>query len=215
MARELRRHGPKSVCSDSEVIAICLIGKCCGWDPETELLLQIQLHRDKVPIVPEECRFNRRRRQLMLIINQIHRMMRMRIVLSQNPPCVIDSLPIPVVQFRLATYSRGDWPAHRADCDKILSRKATIFGYRLQLITTARGLNLDFPLAPASVNDLTVGHQLPAQHTNRRVIGDKVYFKAPLALHRPPPAKKMRSVHTSARYSDISPLMSLSRMSRA
>ena len=34
----LRRPGPKPACSDSELIAICLIGECLGWDVETELL---------------------------------------------------------------------------------------------------------------------------------------------------------------------------------
>ena len=125
---ELRRPGPKPACSDSEMIAICLIGECLGWDVETELLSHMQAHQDKFPILPEQSRFNRRRRQLQFVINRIRQMMLARIDLSRDGHCVIDSLPIPVVQFHLAPDSRGDWTAHGANFGKITSRKDMIFG---------------------------------------------------------------------------------------
>ena len=40
LAGQLRRPGPQPLCSDSELIAICLIGECRRWDLETELLCQ-------------------------------------------------------------------------------------------------------------------------------------------------------------------------------
>ena len=178
---ELRRPGPKPACSDSEMIAICLIGECLGWDVETELLSHMQAHRDKFPVLPEQSRFNRRRRQLQFVINRIRQMMLARIDLSQDGHCVIDSLPIPVVQFHLAPYARGDWTAHGANFGKVPSRKETIFGYKLHLLTTAGGLILDFELAPASVFDLTVGRELLAQHSDCHVIGDKAYISAEVA----------------------------------
>jgi len=33
----LRRPGPKPACSDSEMIAICPVGECLGWDVETDV----------------------------------------------------------------------------------------------------------------------------------------------------------------------------------
>ena len=147
------------------MIAICLIGECLGWDVETELLSHMQAHRDKFPILPGQSRFNRRRRQLQFVINRIRQMLLARIDLSQDGHCVIDSLPIPVVQFHLAPYARGDWPAHGADFGKVPSRKETIFGYKLHLLTTASGLILDFELAPASVSIASgwgsISHLLP------------------------------------------------------
>ena len=56
----LRRPGPEPECSDSELIAICLVGECLGWDEETELLSHMQAHKDEFPILPEKSRFNRR-----------------------------------------------------------------------------------------------------------------------------------------------------------
>ena len=43
---QLRRPRPEPECSDSELIAICLVGECLGWDVETELLSHMQAHQD-------------------------------------------------------------------------------------------------------------------------------------------------------------------------
>ena len=178
LASKLRRPGPPPACSDSELIAICLIGECRGWKVETELLSHMQAHRDKFPILPDQSRFNRRRRQLMMVINEIRRRMLARIVLSHDQHCVIDSLPIPVVQFHLAPSARRDWLAHDADFGYISSRKEMIFGYKLHILSTVGGLILDFELAAASIGDLAIGRELLEDHYNRIVIGDKAYISA-------------------------------------
>ncbi len=181
LERHLRRPGPKPACSDSELIAICLIGECLGWDVETELLNHMQAHRDKFPILPKQSRFNRRRRNLMAIMNEMRRMMLAQIDLFRDQHCVLDSLPIPVVQFHLAPQSRGDWPAHGANYGKVTSKKMTIYGFKLHMLITKGGLILDFELAPASVGDLAIGRELLQEHHNRIVIGDKAYVSAPVA----------------------------------
>ncbi len=178
---DLRRPGPKPACSDSELIAICLIGECLGWDVETELLSHMQAHRDKFPILPKQSRFNRRRRNLMWIINEMRRMMLAQMDLFGDEQCVLDSMPIPVVQFHLAPQSRGDWSAHGANYGKVSSKKMTVFGFKLHMLITIGGLILDFELAPASVGDLAIGRELLEEHCNRIVIGDKAYISAAVA----------------------------------
>ena len=98
--------------------------------------------------------------------------------LAQDRQCVIDSLPVPAVQFHLVPTSTGDWRAHGADFGKVPTKKITIFGYKLHLLITLGGLILDFELAPASANDLTVGFELLAEHTDLVVVGDKGYLSA-------------------------------------
>jgi hypothetical protein len=98
--------------------------------------------------------------------------------LSQDRQCVIDSLPIPVVQFHLVPGSSGEWPAYGANFGRIESKKETIFGYKLHLLITLGGLILDFELAPASASDGAVGFELLAEHTDLTVIGDKAYLSA-------------------------------------
>ena len=55
---------------------------------------------------------------------------------AQDGPCVIDSLPVPVVQFHLVPASTGDWDAHGATFGRCATKKQTIYGYRLHLLIT-------------------------------------------------------------------------------
>lgn len=178
LAPFLKRPGPKPVCSDSELIAMALIGECKGWDMETDLLSNWKSHRDLFPHIPSQSRFNRRRRNLMFIINWIRRILLSWIDVAQDNQCVIDSLPIPVVNFHLVPSSTGDWSAYEARFGKVSSKKETIFGYKLHLLVTMGGVILDFALAPANATDLNAGLDILFEHTDLNVIGDKAYISA-------------------------------------
>jgi hypothetical protein len=98
--------------------------------------------------------------------------------LAQDRQCVVDSLPVPVVQFYLVPTSTGDWAAHGATFGKVPSKKETIFGYKLHLLVTLGGVILDSELAPANATELSVGFELLTGHFNLTVIGDKGYISA-------------------------------------
>ena len=154
----LRRPGPPPTsCSDSELIAMAIIGECRGWDLETDLLSQWAAHRALFPSLPSQSRFNRRRRNLMQVFNLIRRMIVRVLDVAQDPKTVIDSLPIPVVGFHLAPAAHGDWAEHGASYGWCASKKETIYGYKLHLLVTVGGVILDFELAPAHAGDLPVG----------------------------------------------------------
>ena len=93
---------------------MAIVGECRGWDVETEMLSYWQEHRDMFPHIPSQSRFNRRRRNLMLAFNLIRRTVLQWMDVAQDTQCVIDSLPIPVVQFYLVPSSTGDWQAYEA-----------------------------------------------------------------------------------------------------
>lgn len=172
------RPGPKPECSDSELITMALVGECRGWDIETEMLSQWQEHSDLFPVIPTQSRFNRRRRNLMQAFNWIRLAVLRTLDLAYDRQCVIDSLPIAVVQFYLVPSSTGDWRAYGASFGKVPSKKETIFGYKLHLLITLGGLILDFELAPANVTDLEIGFELLNEHTDLEVLGDKGYISA-------------------------------------
>lgn len=174
----LKRPGPEPECSDSELIAMTLIGECKGWDLETDLLSNFKDYRDLFPVIPSQSRFNRRRRKLMYTFNLIRRIVLSWLDVAQEKQCVIDSLPIPAVQFHLVPSSTGEWPAYGADFGKVSSKKQTFFGYKLHLLVTISGVILDFELAPASATDLEVGFELLTEHTDLQVTGDKAYISA-------------------------------------
>ena len=173
-----KRPGPKPLCSDSELITMALVGECRGWDVETEMLSQWKGHRDLFPHIPSQSRFNRRRRNLMMAFNLIRRAVLQMLDLALDQQCVIDSLPVPVVQFYLVPSSTGDWKAHGSTYGKVSSRNETIFGYKLHLLITMGGLILDFELAPANATDMNVGFEMLSEHTDLNVLGDKAYISA-------------------------------------
>lgn len=173
-----KRPGPAPECPDSELLAMALIGECRGWDVETEMLSHWQEHRDLFPKIPTQSRFNRRRRGLMQAFNLIRRFILQSLDLAQDRQCIIDSLPLPVVQFYLVPASSADWKASGATFGVVPSKKQTIFGYKLHLLIAMNGTILDFTLAPANEFDLEVGFQLLSEHTDLQVLGDKAYISA-------------------------------------
>ncbi|HEX9839694.1 MAG TPA: IS982 family transposase [Anaerolineales bacterium] len=173
-----KRPGPKPDCSDSELMAMALIGECRGWDVETEMLSYWQEHRDLFPKIPTQSRFNRRRRGLMHAFNMIRQVILQSLDVAGDRQCVIDSLPLPVMQFYLVPSSSGAWKASGSTFGKVPSRKQTIFGYKLHLLIAMNGVILDFELAPANEFDLEVGFELLSAHTDLQVLGDKAYISA-------------------------------------
>jgi hypothetical protein len=180
-----KRPGPAPECPDSELLAMALIGECRGWDLETEMLSQWQEHRDLFPVIPTQSRFNRRRRGLMQGFNLIRRVILPCLDVAQDRQCVVDSLPVPMVQFRLVPFapSSSGWKAYGSTFGKVPSKKQTIFGYKLHLLIAMNGVILDFALAPANECDLEVGFELLAEHTDLHVLGDKAYISAEKAAY--------------------------------
>lgn len=178
LAPFFKRPGPEPVCSDSELIAMSLIGECRGWHMETDLLSCMGEYRRLFPHIPSQSRFNRRRRNLMKGVNLIRQAILRSLDLSQDSQCIIDSLPVPAVQFHLVPSSTGDWKAYGAAFGKVTTKKQTIFGYRLHLLISLGGLILDFELTPANTTDLEAGFELLSEHTDLEVLGDKGYISA-------------------------------------
>jgi hypothetical protein len=141
-------------------MTMTLVGECRGWALETELLSYWREHRALFPHIPTQSRFNRRRRNLMQGFNLMRCVLLRALDLAQDRQCVIDSLPLPVVQFHLVPGAKGEWAAYGAAYGKVPSKKQTIYGYKLHLLITLEGVILDFELAPANASDLAVGELL-------------------------------------------------------
>jgi hypothetical protein len=176
-----QRPGPQPECSDSELITMAVVGECREWDKETNLVSEWRNYTHLFPSQPERSRFNRRRRNLMGGINHIRRMMLAVLDVAQDTQCVIDSLPLPVVQFHLVPSSTGDWAAHGATFGYCATKKQTIFGYRLHLLITVGGTILDFELTSADTDEREAARDLLDDKRDLVVIGDKGFISAALA----------------------------------
>ena len=182
VASRFARPGPAPACSDSELLTMIVVGECCGWDQETDLLSHWQRHRDLFPIIPDRTRFNRRR-HLMLALKEVRRVLLGRLDLAADRQCAIDSLPVPVMRFHLVPSSRAtsQWRAHGATFGKVASKKQTIFGDKLHLLVTLNGLIRDFTLAPGNEPDVDVGAEVLTEHADLVALGDKGYISQPVA----------------------------------
>jgi len=114
----------------------------------------------------------------MQAINLIRQVILRSLDLSRDNQCLIDSVPIPALQFHLVPSSSGDWKAFQATYGKAITKKQTFFGYRLHLLITMSGVILDFSLTAANCPDLEAGFELLEEHTDLEVLGDKAYISA-------------------------------------
>jgi hypothetical protein len=153
-----------------------IVGECRGWDMETEMLSHWRDHRALFPRLPSQSRFNRRRRNLAWLVNLMRRSILAVLDVAQDRTTVIDSLPVPVVNFHLVPASTADWDVHGATFGKVPTKKQTIYGYKLHLLLTLGGVIVDFELAGAHASDLTMGAELLTDHRDLTVIGDKGYI---------------------------------------
>ena len=170
------RPGPEPECSDSELIAMTLIGECRGWREETDLLANFGERRHLFPVVPSQSRYNRRRRNLAEGFNLVRRAVLSMLDLAADRQCAIDSLPVPVVGFHLAPSASRGWACSGATFGRVASKKQTIYGYKLHLLATLGGVILDFELAPANVSELEAGEELLRGHADLDAYGDKGYI---------------------------------------
>lgn len=175
------RPGPAPLCSDSELLTMTLIGECCGWDEETELVARWRAYTHLFPRQLERSRFNRRRRALWLGCNCLRQLVLRLLDVAQERQCAIDSLPVPVVSFHLVPGAGREWAGHDAAFGVVSSKHQWIYGYKLHLLVTLGGVILDFTLAPANAPEAQVGAALLAEHSDLVVVGDKGYLHAGLA----------------------------------
>ena len=176
-----QRPGPQPDCSDSELLTMAIVGECREWDKETNLLAEWRAYPHLFPILPERSRFNRRRRNLAAAFNHIRQMALAVLDLAQDKQCVIDSLPIEVVQFHLVPSSTGDWAAYGATFGPCPTKNQTMYGYRLHLLITAGGTILDFELTSANADERDAARDLLLDKRDLTVIGDKGFISHPLA----------------------------------
>lgn len=173
------RPGYPSEFSDSEVIALALISELMGTDKESRFLSFVRSnYLGLFPLLPERSRFNRRRRNLGLAINEVRRVLVQRMDLDADSWRIIDSLPVPVAAFCRAPQAKH-WGAYGANFGKVASKKLTIFGFKLHFMVTLKGVVSDFVLAPANEADLRLVWDVTEGRWQLVVIGDKGYISEP------------------------------------
>jgi len=192
-----RRRGPKPQHDDSVIITIALIAEYWfSGDEEKALAFVRQYHADLWSTgIPDQGRFNVRRRQLTLVMEEVRRLLRDR-WRAQRPRSaqqatsfaeadldarirLVDSAPV-----ILASRPRGgrsslvDPEERRHWFGVCTSQQFRFFGARFHATVDLDQMLDEWVLAPASYSDLKVLPALCDGHTNLIYIGDKGYVSA-------------------------------------
>jgi IS5 family transposase len=177
-----RLHKEKAKLSDSKIITISILGEMTSNDSEKAWLSFVAKNmRDLFPNMCERSRFNRVKRNLVLVIEHV------RISLNQYLlPCsdnlrIVDSAPLQVCEFGRARYCRL-FSCHGASYGVCPSKKQTYYGYKFHALCTDNGVISDFIITPANVDDKAAVWELVEQYNRHLLlISDKGYISTRLA----------------------------------
>ena len=170
-----RKNAEMLKMSDEEIITIAVVGELMGIDSETAWYnFCVKNLSDLFPIFCDRTRFNRIRRNLQVVINEIRK--EINRLVQPTEIQIIDSLPLPVCKFGRAAFHKT-FRGYGASYGKCASKKETYLGYKLHLLCNADGYPSDFLLTPANVDDRTpVIELLECQdHLMYYLLADKGY----------------------------------------
>lgn len=178
----LRQCGPAPRFADSEVITLSLIADTYFHGHEEKMISFVRQHyRECFPQLLSLSRFNRRRRMVSWIIEEIRQVLCRALIAPTDDLRLIDSAPIPVCTYQRSPHCTT--VQGKAYCGVMTSRKARLFGFRLVLTTTLGQVVDQWMLAPAAPHDSKTAEGLLENAAHLLVLGDNAYC-APLLQQR-------------------------------
>ena len=169
-----RRNIKDSKLSDSEIIAISIVGELLTIDSEKAFFsLLNREYKYLFPNLGDRTRFNRTKRNLHSVIKEIREYISLYMQSYSNNIRVINSMPIPVCKFGRAHFSKcfkGE-----ASYGRCASKKETYFGFKFHALTTIDGFLADYIITPANIDDRNAVWELCEKYNSISVIGDKGY----------------------------------------
>ncbi|SNT22695.1 Transposase DDE domain-containing protein [Anaerovirgula multivorans] len=176
-----RKNINESILSDSEIITISIVGELLTIDSENAWFGFCKKNlSDLFPSFCHRTRFNRTRRALHAIIEEIRKEITSMLGFNGNPYRIIDSIPIPVCKFGRARFHKT-FRGYGASYGRCPSKKETYFGYKLHMLVGLDGYVIDFALTPADIDDRRVVWELLESYDSITVLGDKGYINSNLS----------------------------------
>jgi len=171
-----RLHWEKAKLSDSEIIAISIVGELMSIDSENAWVRYVRKNmRDLFPRMCERSRFNRLRRNLMSATELIRTALSAKLEFTQSEYRIVDSFPLAVCEFGRAKFTNL-FKYEEASYGHCPSKKETYFGYKVHALCTTNGYISDILLTPASTDDRDAIWELIEEYNRHlKLIGDKGY----------------------------------------
>ena len=171
--------------SDSEVIALSILGETIGVDSENYLFGKLKSdHHEDFPNLISRSRFNRRRKRLGDLIAKLN--CKISLFLNQGEDVyLVDSIPIPICQIAREKSCKICKENYETAPDKGYSAvsQSWYFGYKLHLATSIRGVFSSMELTRTSVHDIHYLNEV--KHlgiTNCTLIAEKGYISKPIQI---------------------------------
>jgi hypothetical protein len=177
-----RQNGKNAILSDSEIIAISIMGEIMSNDSEKAWHAYVGRNfRDLFPRMCDRTRFNRTRRCLMKVIELIRLNLNLYYDYYEDDLRIIDSFPVKACEFGRARFHKS-FKGFGATYGVCPSKKLTYYGYKTHALCTANGFISDIIFTSASTDDREAVFELVETYNGHMtMIGDKGYISAPLA----------------------------------
>ena len=174
-----RKNIEYSILSDSEIITISIVGELMIIDSEKTWFNFCKKNlRDLFPKFCDRTRFNRTRRNLQTVIEELTKQISFKLGYYQEPYRIVDSIPIPVCKFGRAVFHKTF--KGLASYGRSPSKKETYFGFKLHVLSSFDGYITDIVLISANVDDRQAIWELVSLYNNITIIGDKGYISGKL-----------------------------------
>jgi len=172
-----------AIMSDSEVLAIGVLGDMLEIDSENALVSFVKKNlKSLFPRMCERSRFNRLRRNLSSVTEQIWLKLNGLMPWTKDDLRIIDSFPLPVCAFGRAAFRNSRFCGEEANYGRCASKKETFFGYKVHAMCSENGYITDFLITPASTDDRAAVWELVENYRRRiALVGDKGYISPILA----------------------------------
>jgi hypothetical protein len=162
--------------SDSEIITLSIVAELLTIDSENAWFGFCQKNmRDLFPRLCSRSRFNRTRRNLHAVIEEIRKEISSLTEHVYQPYRIIDSIPIPVCKFGRAHFHKT-FKGFGAAYGKCASKKETYLGYKLHMLATIDGFITDAVITPANIDDRAAAWDLTSVYSRITMFGDKGYM---------------------------------------
>ncbi|MEG2057560.1 MAG: IS982 family transposase, partial [Romboutsia sp.] len=147
-----RRNAKDSKLCDSEIVTISIVGELLTIDLEKAFLSLLKReYKILFPSIGDRTRFNRTKRNLHWVLYKIREYISSFMQSYSNDIRVVDSMPIPVCEFRRAHFSKcfkGE-----ASYGRCSSKNMTYFGFKFHALITVDGFVTDYVITPANIDD--------------------------------------------------------------
>ena len=162
--------------SDSELITLSIVAELLTIDSENAWFgFYNKNMRDLFPRLCSSSRFNRTRRNLHAVTEEIRKKISVLTEHVNQPYRIIDSIPIPVCKFRRAHFHKT-FKGFGATYGKCASKKETYLGYKLHMLATIDGFITDAIITSANIDDRAAAWDLTRNYSSITMFGDKGYI---------------------------------------